>query len=166
MHFELGKQPTLYQASTPWEFGNESHDPHELSQGMIKFMVESQGIGLAANQIGIAKQMFVMGSERLTDFPDPFAVFNPVIVESSETQSLQPEGCLTFPGLVLTIKRPDWIVAQYQDADGNSITQRLEGYTARCFQHEYDHLQGVCFVNRVSPLKLRMAEKKKRKGTR
>lgn len=165
MPFELGPQETLTQVSTPWEFGVDG-DAIKLEAEMISFMRENHGIGLAANQIGIAKRVFVMGSDSIEGFPEPFALFNPVILEASEEVDLAKEGCLSYPGLWLSIKRPKVIKVQYQDSLGNTHEVGMSGYIARCFQHEYDHLNGVCFVDIVSPLKLQLAMNKLRKANK
>jgi peptide deformylase len=90
-------------------------------------------------------------------------VFNPVIKEVSEEMVLDEEGCLSYPDLFLKIKRPSWVVAEYQDSQGAIKEIRIDGYLGKCFQHEYDHLNGVCFVDRVSQMKLQLALKKTRK---
>jgi peptide deformylase len=76
---------------------------------------------------------------------------------------LDQEGCLSYPGLFLTVKRPKSIVAEYQNSQGDIIEARFEGYLAKCFQHELDHLDGICFVDKVSQMKLNLAMKKLRK---
>lgn len=162
MAFELGPQATLIEISTPWEFGVDG-DAVKLEADMIEFMEQNHGIGLAANQIGIAKRVFVIGSKKIEGFPEPFAVFNPVITEVSEEQSLDKEGCLSYPGLWLSIKRPSVIQVEFQDSLGNTHEVGMSGLIARCFQHELDHLNGVCFVDIVSPLKLKLAMNKLRK---
>lgn len=162
MEFKLGPHESLIQTSTPWEFGVDG-DAEELEKSMIDFMVKSQGIGLAANQIGITKRVFVMGSEKIDGFPKPFALFNPVIKEASLDLVLDEEGCLSYPGLYLKVKRPSWVVAEYQDSKGNVHEIKVDGYLSKCFQHELDHLNGVCFVDRVSQMKLQLAMKKIRK---
>ena len=162
MEFELGPQPTLVEVSTPWEFGVDG-DAVKLEADMIAFMEANHGIGLAANQIGIAKRVFVIGSKKIEGFPEPFAVFNPVIKEVSEEQNLDKEGCLSYPGLWLSIKRPSVIQVEFQDSLGNTHEVGMSGLIARCFQHELDHLNGVCFVDIVSPLKLKLAMNKLRK---
>ena len=162
MGFELGPQPTLVEVSTPWEFGVDG-DAVKLETEMIEFMESHHGIGLAANQIGIAKRVFVIGSKKIEGFPEPFAIFNPVILEASEEVELDREGCLSYPDLWLMIKRPKVIKVQYQDSLGNIHEVGMSGYIARCFQHEYDHLNGVCFVDIVSPMKLQLAMNKLRK---
>jgi peptide deformylase len=159
MKFKLGPHDSLVEKSTVWDFAFDT-DAEQLEQAMCSFMIESNGIGLAANQIGITKRVFVMGSNNIPGFPAPFAVFNPRIIEASAEIVLDQEGCLSYPGLFLTVKRPSWIVAEYQNAKGDMIEAKYEGYLAKCFQHELDHLDGVCFVDKVSPLKLQLAMKK------
>ena len=163
MEFKLGPHDTLVEVSSNWNFETDG-DAKQLENNMIDFMLANRGIGLAANQIGIAKRVFVMGSNNIEGFPVPFAVFNPVIKEASSELVLDEEGCLSYPGLFLKLKRPSWIVAEYQDSEGNTKEIRADGYLAKCFQHEYDHLNGVCFVDRVSQMKLNLAMKKIRKN--
>jgi peptide deformylase len=163
MEFNLGPHQTLFEKSIPWNFETDG-DAHEFEQNMIEFMKSNKGIGLAAPQIGINRRVFVMGSDNIDGFPAPFAVFNPVIKEVSQEQVLDKEGCLSYPNLWLMIKRPAWCVAEYQDSNGNVKEIKVDGYLAKCFQHEYDHLDGVCFIDRVSQMKLNLAMKKIRKA--
>jgi len=159
MAFELGPHNSLTTPSTEWQFGVDE-GAEQLEKDMIEFMLANHGIGLAANQIGITKRVFVMGSYNIEGFPEPFAVFNPVIKQTSEEEILNREGCLSFPDLWLHVKRPTWIIAEYQDSKGNTHETKIDGYLATCFQHELDHLNGVCFVDKVSKLKLQLAMKK------
>lgn len=163
MEFKLGPHSSLTQASTPWEFGVDG-DAVALEKAMCDFMVENHGIGLAANQIGLTKRVFVMGSYSIEGFPEPFAAFNPRIINASKEEELMKEGCLSYPGLWLSIKRPSVIEVEYQDSLGNVHEVAMSGLIARCFQHELDHLNGVCFVDIVSPMKLQLAMKKIRKS--
>jgi peptide deformylase len=94
---------------------------------------------------------------------EPYAIFNPKVVDVSDKEISMKEGCLSYPDLFLTVKRPSWIVAQYQDSEGNLKEIKADGYLAKCFQHEFDHLDGICFVDRVSQMKLQLAMKKLRK---
>jgi peptide deformylase len=162
MEFKLGPHDSLIQKSELWNF-EQDQDAKKLEKTMCDFMITAGGIGLAANQIGITKRVFVMGSNNIPGFPEPFAVFNPRIIEASKEMVLDQEGCLSYPGLFLTVKRPSWIVAEYQNSQGDIIEARFEGYLAKCFQHELDHLDGVCFVDKVSQMKLNLAMKKLRK---
>lgn len=159
MEFKLGAHQSLITKSDNWKFG-EDGDSEKLEKDMIDFMLANNGIGLAANQINITKRVFVMGSKNIPGFPEPFALFNPRIIESSTEQVLDKEGCLSYPGLFLMVKRPSWVVAEYQDSKGNLKEIKIDGYLSKCFQHELDHLDGVCFVDRVSQMKLNLAMKK------
>lgn len=162
MTFELGPHPSLQQISTDWNFSLDG-DPEKLEKDLCIFMQKNMGIGLAANQIGLTKNVFVIGSENIPGFPKPFAVFNPKIISSSNETDLFKEGCLSFPGLWLNIRRPKKIQVQYQNSKGDIIDAEIDGLIARCFQHEYDHLKGICFVDIVSPMKLQLAMQKLRK---
>lgn len=162
MEFKLGPHESLTQISTPWNFSTDS-GAEELEKTMCKFMTDNRGIGLAANQIGLTKRVFVMGSYNIEGFPSPFALFNPEILNVSEEETIDKEGCLSYPDLWLTVKRPSVINVRYQDSQGNFIEAAMSGLIARCFQHELDHLNGVCFVDKVSQLKLQLAMKKLRK---
>lgn len=162
MEFKLGPHESLVVQSEPWDFAKDI-DPEQLEREMCGFMIESGGIGLAANQIGLTKRVFVMGSYNNPGFPEPFALFNPRIIETSKEMVLDQEGCLSYPGLYLNIKRPAWVIGEYQNYKGDIIEAKFDGYLSKCFQHELDHLNGVCFVDIVSPLKLKLAMNKLRK---
>ena len=162
MEFKLGPHDSLVEKSTLWDFTTDG-DAVALEEAMCKFMIEAKGIGLAANQIGLTKRVFVMGSYGITGFPEPFALFNPKILEASKELVLDDEGCLSYPGLFLKLKRPSWVIAEYQNSRGDTIEAKFEGYLSKCFQHELDHLDGICFVDKVSQMKLNLAMKKLRK---
>lgn len=165
MEFKLGPHESLAQSSSEWLFDSPEAiaQAQELEKAMIDFMVKHKGIGLAANQIGITKRVFTMGSNNIEGFPFPFAAFNPKIVSAGVEEELSEEGCLSYPDLWLKVKRPANIVVEYQDSDSNTHTVEMSGLIARCFQHELDHLNGVCFVDKVSPMRLQLAMKKLRK---
>jgi len=162
MEFKLGPHETLVQISTPWEF-DKDQDSETLEKAMCEFMIQEGGIGLAANQVGLSKRVFVMGSNKIEGFPAPFAVFNPEVLEASEEQSLDKEGCLSYPDLWLNVKRPAVIKVRYQNSKGDVIEAGMSGLIARCFQHELDHLNGICFIDKVSQMKLQLAMKKLKK---
>lgn len=162
MDYNLGLHETLQVTSTVWDFSKDG-DAEKIENDLCIFMQKNSGIGLAANQVGLAKQIFVMGSNNIPGFPKPFAVFNPRIISYSEEVELYKEGCLSFPGLWLNIQRPKKILVTYQNSQGDLIDAEMDGLIARCFQHEFDHLHGVCFVDIVSPLKLKLALRKLRK---
>jgi peptide deformylase len=158
--FNLSNKKFLNTVSTDWDFID---DPQEITKILIDNMINNNGIGLAANQIGMDKRIFVIGSENMEYFKIPTAIFNPKILSFSQDTALHKEGCLSFPDLWIEIKRPKKISVEYFDCQGNKNLIDLDGLDARCFQHEYDHLDGVCFVDRVSKLKLQLAMKKIRK---
>jgi len=135
----------------------------ETAQKMVDIMTTNRGIGLSANQVGLDAQIFVMHPTRHKEIRDPFAVINPTIEKISQETSLEYEGCLSYPNLILKVQRPVKLVAKFLDADAKECIIELDGYDARCFLHEYDHLQGIDFTDRVSKLKLEMAKKKKAK---
>jgi peptide deformylase len=116
------------------------------------------GIGLSANQCGVYERVFVMGLE-----DNVFVCINPKIVEQSEELDKEKEGCLSFPGLSLSVQRPKWIVAEFVDETGVTHRMRFEGITARCYMHELDHMNGVRFVDHVGPVALRLAKQKQEK---
>lgn len=163
MTFKLGPHQSLIETSIPWEFEKDG-DAELLEKQMCEFMITNHGIGLAANQIGLTKRVFVMGSKNIEGFPEPFAMFNPRLLEVSEEQDLYKEGCLSYPGLFLSVKRPSVIRVEYQDSKGNIHESAMSGLVARCFQHELEHLDGICFVDKVSSMKLQLAMKKIRKN--
>ena len=117
-------------------------------------MRDGGGIGLAANQVGYNFRMFV------TEGEPAFAVFNPTISFRSPNTLLMDEGCLSYPDLMLKVSRPASIRVRFQDPYGNWITKQFAGMSARVFQHEYDHLDGVDFTDKVSKMKLDMAKRK------
>jgi peptide deformylase len=138
-------------------------DPKLLEEQLVKLMWEHNGIGLAANQAGVETRVFAIMTRNLSGVTEPFAVFNPKILAVSDEQESGEEGCLSFPGLFFQVKRPYHLVAEFFDRDKNQCIIRFDGVDARCFQHEYDHLNGVCFTSKVSKLKLDLAVKKQRK---
>jgi len=116
------------------------------------------GIGLSANQCGVFERIFVIGTDQFQ-----IACINPRIINSSAEINKSDEGCLSFPGLYLKIERPEWIEVEFTNEEGVIQQMRLEGLTARCFQHELDHLNGIRFVDNIKPVALQMARKKQKK---
>lgn len=127
---------------------------------MFKLMHDRMGIGLACPQIGNSYNMFVMVMEGAGDV----GVYNPKILEVSDEQVNMEEGCLSFPMLYVHITRPARVNVSYTLYDGVTVVEGwLEGMDARCFQHEYEHLQGELYINNVSKMKLDRAIKKRDK---
>lgn len=135
-----------------------------LSQEMIEVMRESDGIGLAAQQIGIAEQLCVMDVPEHPEYPIlcvldgkalspsllmPMSLANPVVSPLPSDEYYYEEGCLSFPGINADVARPEKISVSYQDMDGVAHTLECDGLLARCIQHEVDHLNGVLFIDRM-----------------
>jgi len=151
----------LSKVTKPFDF--DSMDAKQVSGEMCQIMMAKNGIGLAANQVGVDAQIFVMRPTQHAEVTKPFAVINPIILEVSNEIEAGKEGCLSHIGLVLKISRPKSLVTQFLDIDGKECILELSGIDARCFLHEYDHLQGIEFTGRTSKLKLSMAKKKQKK---
>lgn len=150
----------LSKVTKPFDF--DSMDAKQVSGEMCQIMMAKNGIGLAANQVGVDAQIFVMRPTQHAEVTKPFAVINPIILEVSNEIEAGKEGCLSHIGLVLNISRPKSLVTQFLDIDGKECILELSGIDARCFLHEYDHLQGIEFTGRTSKLKLSMAKKKQK----
>lgn len=154
--------PILKQVAEDWDFKTDTN-ASEVEKEMIDLMTSSKGIGLAANQVGLLKRVFAIKLQKHLEVTEPLAMFNPKVISQSETLQTHEEGCLSFPDLWLDVKRPTSIESEYFDKDGNQCIITLTGIDARCFLHELDHLNGVCFTDNISPLKLALAIKKQRK---
>ena len=136
-------------------------DRDDVEEKLLDSMKQYNGIGLSANQIGIMERVFVMYSD--VKKRETITCFNPEIVTKSDTEILMDEGCLTYPGLWLKVKRPDGIEVQYEDKSGEIQHQAMFGLECRIFLHEYDHMEGMDFTQKVSKIKLNRALKRKSK---
>ena len=126
-----------------------------LTNVMMDRMTEMGGVALSAPQVGLDMSMFVMGIKEAK-----LEVFNPVIKSYSKEEELMNEGSLTFPGVLVIVKRPKSIVVEYYNKKGELQENEFHGLTARIFQHAYDHLQGITIKEKVSKLKWDMATKR------
>lgn len=156
---ELVKSPDPWLEKVVKPFDFETLNAESIANEMIQIMEQEGGIGLSANQVALDAQIFVM-KPYFTNDKVPFALINPEIVAVTETVDTMPEGCLSHPDLYLQVKRPTGLVAKYLDIYAKEHIIELYDIDARCFLHEYDHLQGIEFTDRVSKLKLQMAKKK------
>ncbi len=132
---------------TPGEFGA---DLRALVEDMVETMYESEGVGLAAPQVGRNIRLFVYDIS--PDRNDPHAVANPRIVEKDGSDTME-EGCLSVPGLRGRVRRSATVTIEGLDVEGNPLRLEAEGLAARCFQHEIDHLDGILFCDRLSAAK-------------
>ena len=133
----------------------------ELFELLRDTMVANKGVGLSAPQLGIMARVFVIGNPGEPE--SIIGVFNPIIVDYDEETVSYEEGCLSYPGLFIKIKRPRAIRVRYRGWDGEAGTTRYEGYTARVFQHEYDHLNGITYHSRANRFHLEQARNAKNK---
>ena len=130
-------------------------DAPMLTNVMMDRMTEMGGVALSAPQVGLDMSMFVMGVNQTK-----IEVFNPTIISYSKEKMLMNEGSLSYPGILVIIKRPESIVVEYYDKTGNLQQKEFQGLTARIFQHAFDHLQGITIKDKVSKLKWEMATKR------
>ena len=130
----------------------------KLAEQMHTLMVQNNGIGLAAPQVGVDKSFFIIGDKTRYKL-----AVNPKIIETSGEKVLMTEGCLSFPGIFLKVLRPLNVVVEYVNNKGETINEKLDGMMSRVFQHEADHLNGITFDTLVSKLKFDMALKKRNK---
>jgi len=138
-------------------------DRKDLSKVMYDNMAKYGGLGLSANQLGLPYRMFVMGGHPQIEDGKVRSVFNPMVNDVSPESINLKEGCLSFPFLFLSIKRPKWCSVRYTDENGEEVEETLHGMSARIFMHENEHMNGYVFTDLVSKLKLERAEKSKQK---
>jgi peptide deformylase len=150
--------PILVERMPEFNFDDPIMDPKELERQMLAAMFANGGIGLSANQVGIRTRVFVMGDK--SNFLNAKAFFNPIIIANTDKILDLEEGCLSFPGIFANIKRPSAIKVEYKTSDGITEQAEFEGYDCKVFLHEFDHLEGITFQNRISTLKWAMAVKK------
>lgn len=157
----LGHQNDMLRQQVPlFDFRNPSTNPVELSHTLINTMKDNNGIGLAANQIGVNARVFVIYSE------PPIVAFNPKITYYGDEEVVMDEGCLSYPGVSIKVKRPRFIRVRFQDPYGNVVTKKFDGMASRVFQHELDHLDGVEYFKRANSIHRERFHKKWKKVIR
>lgn len=149
--------PILKTPLENFNFDNPPTDPIELAHTLAQTMISNDGIGLAANQIGLPYRAFAMMGEKI------IVCFNPKIVDFSEETVTMEEGCLSYPNLFVKVKRPRKIKVRYTEPNGNVVTTVYDGMTARVFQHELDHLDGISYQKRANKYHLEQAKKAAKK---
>ena len=170
--------PRLKQVSAPVE--NFDAELKSLVADMFETMYDAPGIGLAAIQVGVPLRLLVIdlqpededaepelceahGGHAHYHQPvkkEPRVFINPEVIEASEELAVYNEGCLSVPEIYAEVERPSRIRARWQDEDGKTREEEVDGLLATCLQHEMDHLEGLVFLDRVSRLKRQMAMKK------
>jgi peptide deformylase len=170
--------PRLKVVSKPVE--SFDHDLRTLVDDMFETMYAAPGIGLAAIQVGVPQRVLVIdlqpedpdaepevctahGDHEHTHQPtkrEPMVFINPEILDPSEEHSIYNEGCLSVPEIYAEVERPARIRCRWQELDGTTREEDIEGMLATCLQHEMDHLEGILFIDHLSRLKRQMALKK------
>jgi peptide deformylase len=153
--FRILKYPNPKLRFPNEEITSFDDDLKKLSRSMLELMYAAQGVGLAAPQIGVNKRLMVYN-----ELGDPkkwlgeMVLVNPKIVEKSSKQEVDTEGCLSFPGMPVKssrlVKRSSWIKVEAMNLKGKAFKKKFVGLEARIFQHEYDHLEGVVYIDHLS----------------
>ena len=162
--YEIRKygDPILRREADPIEQVDE--ELRQLARDMIQTMRDARGVGLAAQQIGLAVSICVVevpadydvdeeGASLNPAIQMPLVLINPSIIQCAERKDTREEGCLSFPGIDGPIQRPVDATVRYMDTDGEERECLLKGFVARVVQHEIDHLNGVLFIDRMSQVK-------------
>ena len=172
MNKEIIKYPNPVLKKKCQEIKEVTEEIRNLGQAMIESMTESQGLGIAAPQVGELKRIIAVhlvkersSEEKSKELPQVF--INPKIIKKSKKTVIDEEGCLSFPGLFLKIKRAEEVEVEALDKEGEKVQIKAEGLPARIFQHEIDHLDGVLFIDKIGfwqKLKIRKKTKTTRPG--
>lgn len=149
--------PVLHEVCEPVEIGDKA--TARTAKQMLRQMYKSDGVGLAAPQVGLLKRMVVIDTDYVTEIEKdkflpkrPLVMINPEIVDHSEEQIDSTEGCLSFPGLAVDVKRWEWVKVKCHDENYNEVEHYGEDLFGICMQHEIDHLDGVTLIERADPM--------------
>lgn len=145
--------PALRETLPNFNFANPPTDPIQLAKDLFETMLHNKGMGIAANQCGLPHRVFAIAAS------PGIVCFNPKIVDQTTEEVLLDEGCLTYPMLAMKVKRPASIKVRYTEPNGNVVTQKFTGMTARVFLHELDHLNGINFTQRANKLHVERAQR-------
>ena len=135
--------PILHERVKPC---SKDLDRREMSRILKENMIHYEGVGLSANQLGIGERVFIMMLNMETE--ETITCFNPRIIQRYDDDVWCEEGCLSFPDEIINVERPDRIIIKYEDEDKKDHKIKLDGFAARVFQHEFDHLNGIDFTQR------------------
>ncbi len=134
----------------------------KLSEDMIETMYESGGLGLAANQVGLSSGLFVINISIQKEERNPIVIINPTIT-ASEDKEIGEEGCLSIPDIFAEVQRAQRVEVKGYDLKGDEVRYEAEGFLARAFQHEMDHLNGILFWDNLGKVKRDILKRKFRK---
>lgn len=152
--------PALKTVPPFFDFANPPINPLDLASDLAETMLHHNGIGIAANQVGLLHRVFILRTEEL------LPCFNPRVVDFSDETVYLEEGCLTHPGLFVKIKRPRRVKVRYTEPDGNVVTRVFHDMTARAFAHELDHLDGIDPLSRASRIHMEQARNRQKRFLR
>ena len=145
--FKLGSSTLRTEAQHVCKVNN---DIRNLAKNMLQSMYSAKGIGLAAPQVGISKELLVIDINFEDSAAEPLILINPEITAFGSTLNSYEEGCLSIPGVYLNVVRPSTIKFKFRDEMGRPRKMNADGLLARCIQHEVDHLKGILFLDRVT----------------
>ena len=151
----LEGDPILSKRAQTFDFDNPQEDPKKLKEELVQAMIEYEGMGISACQIGVDLKVFAM---RFDD--QAICCFNPRITHSTEETTYVSEGCLSFPGLFFPITRAYGINCTFADFEGKVVSGSFVDTPAKVFQHEYDHMLGKLYLEYASDYMIRNARKK------
>ena len=156
MHFNSSELELIHFADLrlttrppAFNFETDGDKAEELAKVLHENMVEWEGAGLSANQVGLPYRVFVVGNKE-----EKIAFFNPTVLGVSKQEAVMEEGCLSFPGFFLTLRRPKEVMIEWQNEKGETQSGKFEGVVARVILHEYDHMEGINFTFHASKFKL------------
>lgn len=155
-------EEVLLKVGKPFSEGDFGRDLNVLAENMFETMYASQGVGLAAPQVGVSRRMFVMDCSGGDDESAKIAVVNPRILHVSGEQ-YGDEGCLSFPGIYTKVQREMSAVVRFENLKGETDERTFTELQARCFLHEADHCDGIVFLDRMTALKRELAKRKIKK---
>jgi peptide deformylase len=160
---EIKKYPEKILKQKTATVGNIDGGTQQLIDDMIETMNSARGIGLAANQVGVSQRLCILDLSTRENSIPLLVLINPVIVEK-EGMIEADEGCLSIPGYMYTIKRPEQVFVKGIDREGKDIQIEASGLLARALQHEIDHLEGFLFIDRMSPIKREFFKRRYKKS--
>jgi len=154
--------PVLLAVGKPFGEDEFNEDLRQFVENMFETMYDSQGVGLAAPQVGVSKRLFVMDVPLEEGKSNRIALVNPEII-LQEGEQVGDEGCLSFPGIYTTVRREVRTIVRYKDVFGKEQELDCTDLSARCVLHETDHCDGIVFLDRMSVLKRELAKRKIKK---
>ena len=156
--------PVLYEKAE--EVKEVTPEIQTILADMLETMYKTNGVGLAGNQVGLLKRLVVIDCALKDENPDPIKMVNPKIIARSEEMVCHNEGCLSIPREYADVVRHAEVTVEYLDENGNKKTRKADGLLAIAIQHELDHLEGILFIDHLSPLKRKMLIKHLEKSRR